>query len=104
MRLLPSNNQEWVTAILRPFKAYAIIAPAWLLYSVYESFSIREAQVSVNGVIFLGYMFCIPVFVLASLIQILGRQQRSSIVSLIFALAILVSILFFMPALALARK
>lgn len=103
MTILPVSKQEWFSLLLFPFKAYAVIFPILCCFYSLEPFDVRVAQTWVMHGLELGYFCCIPIFTLAALIQITAHRREAAIMSLVFALAIMVSIFFLLPLLALAR-
>ena len=103
MSISPTSKQKWLSLILIPFKTYGVIFPILCFIYHSESFYVREAQMrSMNGFLD-GYLICFPILILAALIQALTHQRQAATVSLVFALAIFVSLAFLLPMIVLTR-
>jgi len=103
MNILPASRQEWLSFLLFPFKAYAVIVPIWLLISTHESFYVRDAQTEATEYILAGYALCVLVFFFAALIQFFTHYRRAALMSIIFAAATFIVLAFLLPMCALAK-
>ncbi|HXC99180.1 MAG TPA: hypothetical protein VN048_07550 [Verrucomicrobiae bacterium] len=103
MRLFPLSSREKWGLLLFPFKAYVIIVPVWALVLKAEPFYVRAELLQATNCVLEGYALCVPVFILAALIQFLKRQKFTAATSLMFGMATFIILLFLLPMCALAK-
>jgi uncharacterized membrane protein len=87
MHALPANRESWFGLLLFPFKAFVVIGPVcfWIWLAV--NGPARGARTEAGGAVVVGLVVCIPVFIVAALIQVIARRRHAALVSLGFALA-----------------
>ena len=92
MRILPSNSQEWFTALLRPFEVYTFLGIFifQVLLACRRQPGIREMAELALGL----YIISVPVLLLGGLVQLGFTPRRAAKVAFLFA-AIDVCIIIF---------
>ena len=106
MRALPANRDAWFGLLLFPFKAFVVIGPlfffTWLVLT--EGHRVSGARTEVGGPVVVGLLLCIPVFIIAAIIQFTVHRRAAALVSLGYALAaFLILLLWALPMTATAK-
>lgn len=92
MRILPSNSQEWFTALLRPFEAYTILGV--LIFQVLLACR-RQPGVREMAELALGlYVVSVPILLLGGLVQLGFKPRRAAKTAFLFAAADVCIIVF----------
>ena len=92
MRVLPSNSQEWFTALLRPFEVYTVLGI--LIFQVLLACR-RQPGVREMAELALGlYVVSVPILLLGGLIQLGFTPRRAAKVAFFFAACDVCIILF----------
>jgi hypothetical protein len=71
--------------LLIPFKAFVIIASAWLFFSTLEAHSKHVLLAGFSAYLLAAYAICIPFFIIAALIQFVAHWRHPALVSISFA-------------------
>jgi hypothetical protein len=88
MNLSPASQQERLfRRLLIPCEAYVIVASVWLFYSASEAHSKHVLLAGLSPYLFITYATCIPFFIIAALLQLIGHWRRAALISISFALA-----------------
>jgi hypothetical protein len=82
----PAKQERFFSRLLIPFKAYVIVASAWLFYSALEAHSKHVVLAGLPAYLLVLYATCIPFFVVAALVQFIAHWRRPAFVSILFAL------------------
>ena len=103
MKILPATKADWFGLALFPFKVFAVIVPIWMFISAQAPAVVLEAQMDAGEYIILGYALCVPVFIIAAVIQVFAYQWRAALVSIIFAAVTIFLLVTLLPMCAIAR-
>jgi hypothetical protein len=87
MRVLPANRESWFGLLLYPFKAFVVIGPLCFFIWLALHGPVKGARTEAGVPVVVGLLLCIPVFILAALIQFIAHRRTAAIVSLGFAVA-----------------
>ncbi len=92
MRVLPSNCQEWFTAILRPFEVYTFLGIFifQVLMACRRQPGVREMAELALGL----YIVSVPILLFGGLAQLGFTPRRAAKVTLLFAAGDVIIILY----------
>jgi hypothetical protein len=106
VNILPRTKQEWFGFAMFPFKAFAVIAPIWVIVLSRQSYYLREAVFNgaVGYTFFWGDALGVAAFIVAAIFQLFSGQRRRALTSmLIAAAAIAIGWFLLVPLYGLAR-
>jgi len=100
MHIFPHNKQEWLGALLFPFKAYTVIAPVLFLISDRLPHYPHSGATYAEGILIFGLIPDAAFLLFASLLLSLVGPKGSALPCLVFGLASLIIGVHFLPRLA----
>lgn len=97
MKVLPANRDAWFALLLFPFMAFVLVGPlcffVWLALTE-EPRGHWGANAEAALPVAVGLLVCIPVFILAAMIQFIARRRSAAVESLGFGLMAIVILWF----------
>jgi len=100
MHIFPHNKQEWLGALLFPFKAYTVIAPVLFLISDRLPHYPHSGATYAEGIMILGLFPDAAFLLFASILLSFFSPKGSALPCLVFGLAALIIGIHFFTRLA----
>lgn len=100
MKLIPKTHQEWLSFALLPFKAYTVIAPLLVLYSMGLPRPRHTGATDAEIGLIAGLFPCGVILFVAALILAFGNQKSTAFSCALFGVVGIALAVLLLPAFA----